>query len=57
MNKFFWGVATSAFQIEGHIENDFTQWEIEGKFNRDGLNPIYHNGSNHWLMWEKISNC
>lgn len=53
MKKFFWGAATSSFQIEGHIENDFTQWEREGKFKRDGLNPIYDNGSNHWLKWEE----
>lgn len=52
MKKLFWGVATSSFQIEGHIENDFTIWEREGKFKRDGLNPIYENGSNHWEMWE-----
>lgn len=53
MKEFFWGAATSSFQIEGHIENDFTQWEREGKFKRDGLNPIYDNGSNHWLKWEE----
>ncbi len=53
MKKFFWGVATSSFQIEGHIENDFTQWEKEGKFKRDGLNPTYDNGSNHWIMWKE----
>ncbi len=51
MKKFFWGVATSAFQIEGHIENDFTQWEKEGKFIKNDLNPVYDNGSNHWMMW------
>jgi len=53
MRKFFWGVATSSFQIEGNIENDFTKWELEGKFNRNGLNPVYDNGANHWLMWEQ----
>lgn len=53
MRKFFWGVATSSFQIEGKIENDFTKWELEGKFIRNGLNPVYDNGSNHWLLWEK----
>lgn len=53
MKKFYWGVATSSFQIEGNINNDFTAWESEGKFKRNGLNPIYDNGANHWLMWEK----
>jgi len=52
MKKFFWGVATSSFQIEGHIENDFTEWEKEGKFKKAGLEPIYDNGTNHWLMWK-----
>lgn len=28
---FFWGVATSAYQIEGGIENDWTSWEAEGR--------------------------
>jgi len=52
MKKFFWGVATSSFQIEGHIENDFTEWEKEGKFKKAGLEPIYDNGTNHWLIWK-----
>ncbi len=52
MKKFYWGTATSSFQIEGHIENDFTRWKKEGKFKKDNLNPNYDNGSNHWLMWE-----
>ena len=53
MKKFFWGVATSSFQIEGHIENDFTEWEREGKFKKSGLDPVYANGANHWLMWKE----
>jgi beta-glucosidase len=52
MGKFLWGVATSAFQIEGDIENDFTDWERDGKFKVDGLDPVYENGSNHWDFWE-----
>jgi len=53
MKKFFWGVATSSFQIEGHINNDFTEWEKEGKFKKGELDPVYDNGSNHWLMWKE----
>lgn len=53
MSKFLWGVATSAFQIEGHIKNDMTQWEAEGRFKTDGKNPIYGNGANHWQLWEQ----
>ena len=52
MIKFLWGVSTSAFQIEGNIQNDFTDWEKEGKFKINGLNPVYENGSNHWDLWE-----
>lgn len=53
MKKFFWGVATSSFQIEGHINNDFTEWEKEGKFKKGELDPVYDNGSNHWLIWKE----
>ncbi len=52
MNKFLWGVATSAFQIEGNISNDFTDWEQLGKFKNNGADPRYENGSNHWDLWE-----
>jgi len=45
-------VATSSFQIEGHINNDMTEWERKGKFKQDGKNPRYENGCNHWEIWE-----
>jgi beta-glucosidase len=51
-DPFFWGVATSSFQIEGHIQNDMTEWEKMGKFKQDGKNPLYENGCNHWEMWK-----
>lgn len=53
MEKFYWGTATSSFQIEGNIKNDFTEWESRGKFRNNGSNPLYENGSNHWLNWKK----
>ncbi|MCB9217907.1 MAG: glycoside hydrolase family 1 protein [Ignavibacteriales bacterium] len=53
MNKFYWGTATSAFQIEGSIENDFTDWEKQGKFKFNGAYPNYDNGSNHWNSWKE----
>ena len=52
MDNFFWGTATSAFQIEGNITNDFTEWERLGKFRNNGSNPLYENGSDHWNTWQ-----
>ena len=49
---FLWGVATSAFQIEGHITNDMTVWEKLGKFNQDGNKPKIGLAANHWENWE-----
>ena len=52
-DKFLWGVATSAFQIEGQIQNDMTEWESLGKFKNNGYDPNYENASLHWQNWEK----
>ncbi|MCI0617289.1 family 1 glycosylhydrolase [bacterium] len=49
---FLWGVATSAFQIEGHLENDMTEWERLGKFSQNGKDPHYKNAVDHWQRWE-----
>lgn len=51
-NKFLWGVATSAFQVEGKIQNDMTEWEAQGRFRENGKNPIYNEGVRHWDLWE-----
>jgi beta-glucosidase len=53
MKDFYWGTTTSAFQIEGNISNDFTEWEKIGKFRNNGSNPLYENGSNHWENWKE----
>ena len=53
MNKFYWGTATSAFQIEGSLSNDFTEWERLGKFRENGSNPLYEEGSDHWNRWKE----
>jgi beta-glucosidase len=52
LKDFFWGTATSSFQIEGNISNDFTEWEKIGKFKENDFNPLYENGSNHWFNWK-----
>ncbi len=51
-NKFLWGAATSAFQIEGGIRNDMTDWEEQGNFRRNGENPLYGKAANHWENWK-----
>jgi beta-glucosidase len=28
---FLWGAATSSYQIEGAVENDWTEWESRGR--------------------------
>lgn len=53
MNDFFWGLASSAFQTEGFIKNDMTEWEAKGFFRKDGKNPRYQNGSAHWKHWHQ----
>jgi beta-glucosidase len=46
-------VATSAFQVEGHVDNDMTEWEKLGQFKQNGKNPVYDDGSNHWKQWKQ----
>lgn len=52
-NKFLWGVATSAFQIEGGVTNDMTEWEREGRFRRRDKDPRVGEASGHWNRWEQ----
>ncbi len=53
MNRFYWGLASSAFQTEGYIQNDMTEWEALGGFRQDGKNPIYRHGAAHWQRWQQ----
>ncbi|GBE27597.1 MAG TPA: glycoside hydrolase family 1 protein [Bacteroidetes bacterium] len=53
MDPFYWGLATSAFQMEGFVQNDMTQWEALGGFRQDGKNPLYQNGAAHWQYWQE----
>ena len=47
---FLWGVATSAYQIEGAAENDWTAWERAGKL-KPGAERCGE-GSGHRARWE-----
>ena len=35
-SPFLWGVATSSYQIEGAVENDWTAWEAAGRLKAPG---------------------
>ena len=48
--KFLWGTATSAYQIEGARENDWTEWERAGRL-KPGAEPCGE-GSGHRRRWE-----
>jgi beta-glucosidase len=50
---FLWGVSTSAFQIEGFIRNDITEWERLGNFHNNGHSPSYGDAANHWNTWKE----
>jgi beta-glucosidase/6-phospho-beta-glucosidase/beta-galactosidase len=51
--NFLWGISTSAFQIEGSLNNDMTEWEALGMFNNDGDSPKYENAVEHWKYWNE----
>ena len=51
--SFLWGVATSAFQIEGYVRNDMTDWEAQGRFRKNGKDPRYEHAVGHWQKWRE----
>jgi beta-glucosidase len=48
--SFLWGVATSAYQIEGAPQNDWTAWEASGKLKPPGV-PC-GKGTGHRERWQ-----
>lgn len=48
---FVFGVATSAYQVEGCIENDWSEWERAGKLNEPGV--VCGRGVDHWNRFEE----
>ena len=47
---FLWGVATSAYQIEGAVRNDWTEWERAGRL-KPGVEPCA-GATGHRQRWE-----
>ncbi len=52
-DRFMWGVSTSAFQIEGDIENDIINWERLGRFQNGNGSPKYGRCTEHWQRWQQ----
>lgn len=50
-SDFVFGVATSAYQVEGHIENDWSEWERAGKLNKP--HARCGRGVDHWNRFDE----
>jgi beta-glucosidase len=51
MNSFLWGVATSAYQLEGAPDNDWTEWERLGRLRARG--SVCGQATGHWDRWRQ----
>jgi beta-glucosidase len=49
--NFVFGVATSAYQVEGHIENDWSEWERAGRLKDP--NGRCGRGVDHWNRFDE----
>ena len=49
-DDFTFGVATAAYQVEGHITNDWTDWELAGKLK--DKNARNGRGIEHWARFD-----
>jgi beta-glucosidase len=49
--EFVFGVATSAYQVEGHIENDWSEWERAGKLKE--AHARCGRGVDHWNRFDE----
>ena len=47
-DNFVFGVATAAYQVEGHIENDWSDWERAGR-----VKHVAGAGVDHWNRWSE----
>lgn len=47
-SDFVFGVATAAYQVEGHIENDWSEWERAGR-----TKHVAGAGVDHWNRWSE----
>lgn len=45
--NFFWGAATSAYQVEGGITNNWSEWE------KENAERLVENATTYWQDWQK----
>ena len=49
--EFLWGVSTSSYQVEGALENDWTEWERQERLNVRG--ERCGQASGHRSLWRE----